>query len=138
MSRYKAPPAQVMQKQGLVDLLGPLAAKYAINAAIPGGGFAADAATAAVPALFNKGGMAGPLGGGQTKEALKEARSMGALTQAEFLKAMAHGGYMNKGGKVACGPLASVSYKSEGGEVWERKYHDPNKPKAGGPAKKEG
>ena len=69
----------------------------------------------------------GPIGGGQSKEALKEARSLGALTQAEFLKAMAHGNHLARGGKPNCGPLASVQYKNEGGEVWTRNYHDPNK-----------
>lgn len=134
-----APPPQIGGGRPSVWDLGK---KFAMNKALtaaataggPQGAAAMEAFNAVRPALgFQSGGKA-PLGGGQTKEALQQARSLGALTQAEFLKAMAHGGYMNKGGKVACGPLAAMSYKSEGGEVWERKYHNPL---AGGSSSKE-
>ena len=67
--------------------------------------------------------MRAPLGGGQTKKALEDARRIGALTQEEFLKAMAHGGYLNFGGKVS-----GVKYKATGGEITreaEVKFHGP-------------
>ena len=48
--------------------------------------------------------MGGPLGGGQTKEGLKEARRLGALTQKEYLEAMRHGNYLNEGGGIHIKP----------------------------------
>lgn len=57
-----------------------------------------DADSFGAPAVYRE--MGGPLGGGQTKEGLMEARRLGALTQEEFLKAMAHAGYLNEGGTV--------------------------------------
>ena len=165
--RYNINPALIPQKQtGPLGTLGNLAMQKGIsagiNAAVPGGGFAAEAAQAVAPQLvprFQGGGqvqesnwdkmmrqwaelqgavkdsgvsesmgkikkglgtkagqqqvqramlpmaaqayrnMGGPLGGGQTKEGLMEARRLGALTQEEFLKAMKHGNYLNAGGK---------------------------------------
>ena len=167
-----APAPQVQQSPSLLKTLGPLALKYGVNAAIPGGGLGAEAAMAGgqyalglagggpidpaekerVFADMIKGGMSpaaakqilagvdyykgiahkntgGPIGGGQTKQGLMEARQLGALTQAEFLKAMAHAGYKAGGGKVNMGPLAATRYKmmAEGGEVheYEKKYHNP-------------
>ena len=165
-----APPVQGGQQGSLLKTLGPLALKYGVNAAIPGGGFAADAAMAAGTSFLAGGGpidpaekdrvfadmikagmspaaakqiidgvgyykgiahknTGGPIGGGQTKQGLMEARQLGALTQAEFLKAMAHAGYKAGGGKVNMGPLAATRYKmmAEGGEVheYEKKYHNP-------------
>ena len=57
------------------------------------------------PRPMNRGG---PIGGGQTKEGLKEARALGALTREEYLKAMSHAGYKNRGGPI---------YMNEGGKV---------------------
>ena len=168
--RYAINPALIPQRQtGPLGQIGNLAMQkglqYGINTAIPGGGFAAEAAGVALPGMlprFNEGGavqgesnwarmmrqwadlkkamqneelqesmanvkkglgttagqqqvqrammplaaqayrnMGGPLGGGQTKEGLMEARRLGALTQEEFLKAMKHGNYLNMGGKPA-------------------------------------
>ena len=83
-------------------------------------------------AAFRAGGGgvgSAPLGGGQTKDALLQARQVGALTQEEFLKAMAHGGHLNFGGSVA-----GVKYKATGGDVTkeaEVKFHGPLKPSSG-------
>ena len=131
MSRYQAPPPQF---GGGAPSIWDTAKKFAMQKGMqaaasgmggPQGALAGEFLRMASPALGFAGGGKAPLGGGQTKKGLEEARQMGALTQAEFLKAMAHGGYLNKGGKVAMGPLASLSYKNAGGEVYERKYHNP-------------
>lgn len=82
--------------------------------------------TFGAPAVYKN--MGGPLGGGQTEAALKEARSLGALTQKEFLKAMEHGGYLK-----GSGPLAGVKYKQTGGKITneaEVKFHNPMMGKA--------
>ena len=75
-----------------------------LNAMFPGGGIAKEAATAVAPSLIPRFNMGGPLGGNQTKEGLMEARKLGALTQDEYLKAMAHAGYLNKGGGIHIKP----------------------------------
>lgn len=92
---------QLQQQQGPLGALADFGKKKALmaglEAAFPGSSIATEAGEAVLPTLFQKGG---PVGGGQTAEALKEARALGALTREEYLKAMAHGGYMEKGGKV--------------------------------------
>ena len=193
MSRYQINPGLIPQRQQ-----GPLGAlanfgmqqglKHGLNAAFPGGGFAADAAMAVAPTImprFNEGGnvennwskmmrqwqelkqamqneelqnsmsavkqglstqggqqqlqramlplaaqayrnMGGPLGGGQTKEGLKEARALGALSQAEYLKAMKHAGYLNEGGGIHIKPenkgkfTAKASAKGKGVQEYAR------------------
>ena len=191
MTRYRVQPPQIQQRgPGPLGTLGNFALQKGIsagiNAAVPGGGIAAEAAQAVLPTMiprFNEGGAVGesnwqklmrqwrefqdaskesqiperlgrikqglgtragqqqvqrallpymnkggPIGGGQTKAGLEEARRLGALTQAEFLKAMAHGGYMKGGGKVSMGPLAGMKYKTSDGtnsHEYERKYHNP-------------
>ena len=211
MPRYQIQAPPMMQRQtGPLGQVGNLALQkglqYGINAAIPGGGFAAEAAgllgQSALPRFmgggmvhaYREGGDVGgskwdqlmkqwaalkaateqadfggdldrisaglqnkgqqqqvarafaplgaaafraggggvgsaPLGGGQTKDALLQARQVGALTQEEFLKAMAHGGHLNFGGSVA-----GVKYKATGGDVTkeaEVKFHGPLKPGSG-------
>lgn len=83
----------------LTDFAKSKALSAGLEAAFPGGGIAKEAAEAVAPTFFQQGGRA-PLGGGQSKEGLMQARQVGALTQEEFLKAMAHAGYMNKGGEA--------------------------------------
>ena len=107
-------------------------------------------------AINRQGG--GPIGGGQTKEGLMQARQMGALTQDEFLKAMSHAGYLKSSmgqkptykemGGMTPGPLgmtdmlaagkgkdvSKVKYKKTGGQVsdeMEISYHAPLAPKTG-------
>ena len=110
--RYAIQGVPMMQKQtGPLGTLGNFAMQkglqYGINAAVPGGGIAAEAAQAVLPGMvprFNMGGKA-PLGGSQrgVKE-LEEARRLGALTRDEYLKALGH---MNK----------APQYKEDGGET---------------------
>lgn len=95
---------QLQQQQGPLGALGDFAKGKALSAgleaAFPGSGLAKEAGEAVLPTLLNKGGPAAPLGGGQSKESLLQARQLGALSQEEFLRAMAHAGYMEGGGKV--------------------------------------
>ena len=110
--RYAIQGVPMMQKQtGPLGTLGNFAMQkglqYGINAAVPGGGIAAEAAQAVLPGMvprFNMGGKA-PLGASQkgVKE-LEEARRLGALTRDEYLKALGH---MNK----------APQYKEDGGET---------------------
>ena len=95
----------LLQQQGqgplgaLTDFAKSKALSAGLEAAFPGGGLVKEGAEAVLPSFFNQGGRA-PLGGGQSKEGLMQARQMGALTQEEFLKAMQHAGYLNEGGQV--------------------------------------
>ena len=91
------------QRPGALGLAADFAKSKALSAgleaAFPGGGLAKEGAEAILPAFFQQGGRA-PLGGGQSKEGLMQARQLGALSQQEFLEAMKHAGYLNEGGKV--------------------------------------
>ena len=91
----------LQQKKGPLEALTDFGKSKALSAgleaAFPGGGIAAEAAQEVIPTFFQAGG---PIGGGQTKEGLMEARQLGALSQKEFLEAMKHAGYLEEGGKV--------------------------------------
>ena len=111
---------QLQQRQGplgaLMDFGKGKALSYGLDMMFPGSGIAREAAGAVAPSFFAGGGMAGPLGGGMTESQLKEARSLGALSQAEYLKAMAHAGalkpqYKQGGGMMSSGMPADVGMK---------------------------
>ena len=123
--RYAIQGVPMMQKQtGPLGTLGNFAMnkglQYGIEAAVPGGGIAAEAAQAVLPGMvprFNMGGKA-PLGASQkgVKE-LEEARRLGALTRDEYLKALGH---MNK----------APQYKANGGRPDLNKLGHPIRPLA--------
>ena len=91
------------QRQGplgaLTDFAKSKALSAGLEAAFPGGGLVKEGAEAVLPSFFQQGGRA-PLGGGQSKEGLMQARQLGALSQEEFLAAMKHAGYLEKGGEA--------------------------------------
>ena len=131
----------MMQKQtGPLGTLGNFAMnkglQYGIEAAVPGGGIAAEAAQDCSPrhgtVRFNMGGKA-PLGGGLRSAAeLQQARQLGALSQKEYLEALKHMSgkpmqYKNMGGPMHQMPdgsmMAGASHYNEGGETesnWEK------------------
>ena len=94
---------QMQRKPGALEIAGDVVKNKAITTglemAFPGSGFASEVVKEAVPMMFQQGGRA-PLGGGQSKEGLMQARQLGALSQKEFLEAMKHAGYLEKGGDV--------------------------------------
>ena len=98
----RSAPPLAAKKPGVGELAMDFAKSKALTAgleaAFPGGGLAKEAGEAILPAFLAGGGA--PLGGGQSREGLIQARQLGALTQAEFLKAMAHAGYKDEGGEV--------------------------------------
>ena len=149
--RYYAPPPQVMQQMGPLGMVGELAKKkgmnMAINAAIPGGGFAAEAAQVALPQLFEDGGQVES----NWAKMLRQWRELKAATanpelqesmarikhglgtksgQQQVQRAMLPLMYQNMGG-LTPGPLgmsdmlqagkgkdvSKVSYKKTGGDV---------------------
>jgi len=98
----RSAPPLAAKKPGVGELAMDFAKSKALTAgleaAFPGSGFAKEAGEAILPAFLAGGGA--PLGGGQSKEGLMQARQLGALTQEEFLQAMKHAGYLEKGGEA--------------------------------------
>ena len=116
---------QLQQQQGPLGALGDFAKSKALSAgleaAFPGGGLAKEAAEAVVPTFLAAGGA--PLGGGQSKEGLMQARQLGALSQEEFLAAMKHAGYLEEGGKVPW-------WKKAAEYVWKNENQEKKQQKA--------
>lgn len=92
---------------------------------------AADKATRAadfmggIKKLFEKRNekLTGKKEGERKKKLRPEHKNMGGMAGSQFMA------QHPMGMSERVGPLAKTSYKSKGGEVWERSYHDPSKPK---------